>query len=237
MKPRIAGVIPARWGSSRFPGKPLADLKGKPMVVRVFERASRAAVLDTLIVATDDGRIGDACRAAGIPFVMTAAPLPSGSDRVHAALAGTEYDIAVNIQGDEPLLRPEDLDALVAPLVSRFREAAVATLVTPLVDSAAAASPHLVKAVCNREGRALYFSRSPVPAGEGPFLRHLGLYAFTRTALDRFVTLPAGTLEVRERLEQLRLLENGIPVWTTLVPEGGPAVDTPGDLERVLALL
>lgn len=236
MKPYIAGVIPARWGSSRFPGKPLADIKGKPMVVRVFEQALRCPILDTLLVATDDPRIEAACREAGIPVAMTAAALPSGSDRVHAALGAGAYDIAVNIQGDEPLLRPEDLEILVGPLLSRFEEEAVATLVTPLADPQVAQSPHIVKTVCDGSGRALYFSRTAIPAGAGPFLRHLGLYAFTRPALARFVTLAPGTLELRERLEQLRLLENGIPVWTSTVPESGPAVDTPADLERVRQL-
>lgn len=236
MKPRIAGVIPARWGSSRFPGKPLADIKGKPMVVRVYEQARRCTVLDTLLVATDDRRIEAACREGGIPAVMTATDLPSGSDRVHAALAAEEYDIAVNIQGDEPLLRPEDLAVLVGPLLTRFAEEAVATLVAPLVDPQEVQSPHIVKTVCDASGRALYFSRSPIPAGAGPFLRHLGLYAFTRPALARFVTLGPGALEQRERLEQLRLLENGIPVWTSTVPGSGPAVDTPADLERVRLL-
>lgn len=226
----VLAVIPARFESHRLPGKPLADIAGKPMVQHVYERASASAV-DRVVVATDDVRIRDAVSAFGGEAVMTRSDHVSGTDRVHEAagraLAGPG-DIIVNVQGDEPLLDP----TLVDRLVEAVRDGAdVATAATPVAD---AADPNVVKVVCDASGHALYFSREPIPHG-GPYLQHLGVYAFRRDALERFVTTSPGRLERIERLEQLRVLESGGRIRVVLVDRAHPSVDTPADLAHVRA--
>lgn len=236
-------VIPARFGSSRFPGKPLADVLGLPMFRHVYERTARCPFFRRIVLATDDERIREAAERHGVPCLMTAADHPSGTDRVHEAarLMGAEsHAVVVNVQGDEPALDPVMLEELIAP----FADPAVqcATLGTPVTPEAAA-SPNLVKIVTAADGDALYFSRAPIPfvrdAGVEPcFLGHIGIYAFRVAALERFVLLPPSRLERTERLEQLRLLENGIPVRVVRTARPHvPGVDTPEDLDRVRELL
>lgn len=247
-------VIPARYASTRLPGKPLADIGGAPMIVRVAERAAASGAAD-VVVATDDERVREAVTAAGFEAVMTRPDHPSGSDRVMevAELRGwTEDTVVVNVQGDEPLIPPAVI-AQVAELLHGHPEAGVATLCEPVAELAQVFDPNVVKAVADRHGRALYFSRAPVPyardlfpererrpAAEllaaGGWRRHVGIYGFRLEVLRRFVTMPTGTLERLESLEQLRLLEHGIPILLAdacaAVPGG---VDTPADLDRARA--
>jgi 3-deoxy-manno-octulosonate cytidylyltransferase (CMP-KDO synthetase) len=235
-------VIPARYASVRFPGKPLVDILGLPMVVRVFRRVARAAIFDALVVATDDARIAAACSAHGVPVCMTGAAHPSGTDRVReVALAGGASHI-VNVQGDEPLVDPATLAALLAAIAATPGGVpVVATAATPLGEERDFHNPDCVKLAVSSGGNALYFSRSPLPyprSGGVPegALRHLGLYAFTRAALDTFGTLPPGRLETIEGLEQLRFLEADIPIRVVTVAAGAPAVDRPEDLAEIIRL-
>lgn len=237
--PPCYGIIPARYASSRFPGKPLADIWGYPMFWHVYERARQAFTSVTL--ATDDERIREAAEQYGVPCIMTRADHASGTDRVHeAAMAlGVELDaVIINIQGDEPALDPVMLETLVAPFVEP--DVRVCTLATP-VSAERAASPNQVKVVMAENGDALYFSRAPVPfdrdGKEQTFLGHVGLYAFRMEALSRFVALPQSRLERLEKLEQLRFLENGIPVRVVCTDRRSHGVDTPEDLDIVRPLL
>jgi 3-deoxy-manno-octulosonate cytidylyltransferase (CMP-KDO synthetase) len=248
----IVAVIPARFASTRFPGKPLSDIHGKPMVRHVYERVREARTVGRVLVATDDERIASAVRAFGGEVVMTAAGHVSGTDRVAEAVAGLPADIVVNVQGDEPMLDPAAVDAAIEPL---RRDAALdlSTLSVKLGDADEMLSPQVVKVVTDARGRALYFSRSPIPfvrrgaslpeaaaaaVAEGLARKHVGLYAFRREALARFVALPPSRLEQAEALEQLRALENGMAIGVVEVAgRGGVAVDTPEDLETVRALL
>ena len=244
---RIAGVIPARWASTRFPGKPLALLHGRPLVVHVCERVAQANSIERLWVATDDARIADAVERAGFEARMTPPECPSGTDRIAASLRpGEPWTILINIQGDEPRVAPLVIDAVAEALAST-KEAGVATACVPIHDRADFESPHVVKAVLRPDGRALYFSRSPLPsparlapedAQQPGFIwgyKHLGLYAYRRSVLDRFATLLPSPLEQRECLEQLRLLENGIGIQVAIVEHDSIGVDTPEDLEALLA--
>ena len=203
------------------------------MVVWVHHRAAAARALHDVIVATDDERIADAVRASGGRAVMTRADHASGTDRVWEAVAELEADVVVNVQGDEPLLDPATIDAVVAPLLDD-PHVDVATAAAPLVGDPTV--PSVVKVVCDQRGDALYFSRSAVPHG-GPWLHHLGLYAFRRAALEDFVSRDRGRLESSERLEQLRLLEHGKRVRVVRVEGASPSVDTPADLEAVRAIV
>jgi len=233
-------IIPARWASSRFPGKPLAPLQGKPMLQHVVERVQSAAVFDEVRVATDDDRIAALPLPETVRIVRTRADHATGTDRVAEAAAGLPEDaLVVNVQGDEPLVSP----ALLAELVQVLRDtpdAALATAAHLETDPEAFASPHVVKVVRDGHGRALYFSRAPIPAlrtGSVSFLRHVGVYAFRQATLQRFVRLPVGDLEAREGLEQLRALENGIPIHVHLTPHRSVGVDTPEDLQAVERIL
>lgn len=246
-------VIPARFASTRFPGKPLAPLLGRPMLAWVVAAARRAARIDRVLVATDHDQIAAAARAAGAEAVMTSPACASGTDRVAEAAAGVSARVVVNVQGDEPLLDPAELDALVAAF-DGDPELQMATLARPLAGDHEYADPNAVKVVCARSGDALYFSRAPIPhareareaapppAGAsglvpGVPLVHLGIYAFRRDALLAFPGLPPGALERVECLEQLRALEAG---WRIRVlPARGEAlgVDTPADLARAEAAL
>lgn len=231
-------VIPSRLAATRLPGKPLADIGGRPMVVRVLERAWQAEI-GPVAVACAEAEIADAVRRAGGRAVMTDPVLPSGSDRVHAALEELDpdrrHDVVVNLQGDFPTIRPEALRAVLRPLDDPATD--IGTLVAPIQDDEEAASGSVVKAACGfADGSdvapALYFSRLPIPSGEGPRWHHIGIYAFRRAALTRFVALPPSPLERRERLEQLRALEAGMRIGCARVPVGPFGVDTPADLER-----
>ncbi|MFO7654368.1 MAG: 3-deoxy-manno-octulosonate cytidylyltransferase [Candidatus Krumholzibacteriia bacterium] len=241
-------VIPARWGSTRLPGKALADLGGRPLVVRTAEAAARMVTATEVVVATDDPRICEAVSASGLACELTAEH-PTGTDRVGEVARrrgpGGPADIVVNLQGDEPLLDPADADRLVAALRDD-PSAAIATAAHPLPGPAAWADPNVVKVLMDRAGRALYFSRAPIPGaqpdttatGEGwrHALRHVGIYAFRRPALDRFLALGRGELEQAEGLEQLRALEHGLPIRVVTLSAAPVGVDTPADLERVRAL-
>ncbi len=246
--PRCYGIIPARYASSRFPGKPLALLRGQPMFWHVFQRASACAALSRVLVATDDDRILHAARERGVPAMMTGAHHLSGTDRVYeAALAiGVEDQaVVVNIQGDEPALQPGMLDELLAPFCDPAVQ--VTTLAHAIVGEGSdspAFCPDRVKVVLDLAGNALYFSRAPIPhahpgqANTAEYLLHVGLYAYRFAALQRFTALPPGPLEQRERLEQLRLLENGIPVRVVRTAFRSQGVDRPEDialLEQILS--
>lgn len=239
--PPCYGIIPARYDSSRFPGKPLADICGKPMFWHVYTRASMAAALVRVVIATDDDRIMDAARKLSVPAVMTAADHVSGTDRVREAadILGVEPDaVVVNIQGDEPMLDPDMLEELVAP----FSEASVSvSTLARRIRPADAKSPDLVKVVVGKTGDALYFSRSVIPFARddalAEYLGHVGLYAFRKSVLDRFVMLAPGRLERIEKLEQLRLLENNISIRVVETAHESIGVDRPEDIDRVVAAM
>jgi 3-deoxy-manno-octulosonate cytidylyltransferase (CMP-KDO synthetase) len=240
MRPLI--VIPCRMASTRLPGKPLADIGGRPMAVRVWERAI-AADLGRVVVAAAEREIADAVEAEGGEAVLTDPALPSGSDRVMAAVAaldpGRAHDVVVNLQGDMPTISPAAIRAAVAALEAE-PAADIATLAAPTDDPAERADPNVVKAVLAlapgaRRGRALYFTRAPAPWGEGPVFHHVGLYVYRRAALERFTSLPPSPLERREKLEQLRALENGMRIEGALIDEAPFGVDAPADLERARA--
>lgn len=218
-------VIPARYASSRLPGKALADIGGAPMVVRVWERARRAEGIDRVLVATDDARIAAAVRERGGDVVITGT-CESGTDRVAVAAAGSGARVVVNVQGDEPYVEPADIARVAAAVNEAWP---IATAAAPLAEGAE--DPSRVKVVCDASGSALYFSRSPIPSG-GPFRLHVGLYAFTAEGLARVAGLPPSPLERSERLEQLRWLEAGMRIRVVPVPAGPVSVDTPADLER-----
>jgi 3-deoxy-manno-octulosonate cytidylyltransferase (CMP-KDO synthetase) len=230
-------VIPARMAARRLPGKPLVDIAGKPMIVHVLERATEAA-LGPVVVACADAEIAQAVEAAGGRAVLTDPDLPSGSDRVLAALeridAEGAHDVVVNLQGDLPTIAPEAIAAVLTPLAEP--QVDIATLVARIGDPAERDDPNVVKAALDFAGaptaRALYFSRNPVPAGEGPLYHHIGIYAFRRAALARFVALPPSGLEQRERLEQLRALEAGMRIDAALIDDVPLGVDTEADLKK-----
>jgi 3-deoxy-manno-octulosonate cytidylyltransferase (CMP-KDO synthetase) len=237
----IVAIIPARFGSTRLPGKPLSDIHGKPMIQHVYERARRARRVDRVLVATDDARIADAVRAFGGEAVMTSPDHASGTDRLAEAARAVDAEIVVNVQGDEPMLDPSAIDAAVEALLAD-PGLAMATLSVPIEDADELESPDVVKVVVDAAGDALYFSRSPIPyARRTPRERprkHVGLYVYRRDALDRFASLPPSPLEEAEGLEQLRALHHGMRIRVVAREgESGVAVDTPEDLERVRALL
>jgi 3-deoxy-manno-octulosonate cytidylyltransferase (CMP-KDO synthetase) len=236
-------MIPSRLASFRLPNKPLADIAGEPMIVHVWRRAV-AAELGPVVVACGDREIADAIAAVGGRAVMTDPVLPTGSDRIHAALTvldpGRAHDAVINVQGDMPLIAPAAIHLAFEALADP--ETDIATLAAVIDDPAMLTQDHVNKVVAGfgdptRPARALYFSKLPVPWGEGPHYEHIGLYAYRRAALDRYVALPRGVLELRERLEQLRALEAGMRFSVRLVraDQHGGQVDTPADLARVRA--
>ncbi len=242
---RTIGIIPSRYGSSRFPGKPLAVLAGKPLVAWVVEAARRAESLDDVVVATDDTRIRDAVEAFGGRAVMTPSELPSGTDRIACAAGDfADDDILVNIQGDEPLIDPALIDALAGRLKSDPAWD-MATAVSPIRSQADLAAKSVVKVVLGRDGGALYFSRCPIPCDRdrepdlsgGLYVRHLGIYAYRGGFLRRYVAEPPCALELAERLEQLRALWMGGRIAVIRTEDPGVGVDTPEDAERVSRLL
>lgn len=232
-------LIPARMASNRFPGKPLADIAGIPMIVHVLRRAEAAAV-GPVVVATDSEVIAAAVEKAGGRAVMTRADHPSGSDRIFEALGALGgARLIVNVQGDLPTVEPEDLRAALAPLADSAVD--IATLAAEIREPSERTNPNVVKVVGTplspRRLRALYFTRAAAPFGDGPLYHHIGLYAYRRAALERFVALPPSALERRERLEQLRALEAGMRIDVTIVDSVPLGVDTPEELERARALL
>jgi len=236
--PKCYGIIPARYQSERFPGKPMADIQGKPMFWHVFQRAVQCRYFSETVLATDDERIHSAAQTLKVPVVMTGSHHPSGTDRVleAATLLGAPDDaVVVNIQGDEPLLEPDMLDGLIAPFASR--EIHVATLARE-ISGEEAENPDLVKVVMNADGCALYFSRSRIPyprrSHRQMYYGHIGLYAFRMETLRVFQKLGPGRLETIESLEQLRLLENGIDIRVVVTEHESIGVDTPDDLKWVV---
>ncbi len=248
-------VIPARYGSTRFPGKPLVLIRNKPLIQWVWERASRSRLASGVVVATDDERIFRAVEFFGGQAVMTSPDHPSGTDRIAEAArkvkrAGMNADLYVNIQGDEPLIEPKEIDRLIAAAAKS--RADIATLAHEIGTEAEAANPNVVKVVRAANGDALYFSRSPIPfwrdrpptpgkgkkAAPGPVLwRHIGIYAYRAAALRKFVTLSPGTLEKAESLEQLRALEHGMRIAVVPTKMRCQGVDAPSDLALVEKLL
>jgi len=239
--PECYGIIPARYDSQRFPGKPLADILGRPMIQHVFERARQCRILSTVVLATDDARIQSAAQQYDIPVVMTRADHPSGTDRVleAAQILNLPPDaVVINIQGDEPALVPAMLTELVQPF--RVPEIQVTTLVRK-ISTRQAQNPNLVKVVFGADRRALYFSRSPVPyhrnSEKSDFYGHIGIYAFRMPVLQKFVALPRSRLEVAEKLEQLRLLENGFPIHIVVTKHPSIGVDRPEDIETATRII
>ncbi|MFZ7112183.1 MAG: 3-deoxy-manno-octulosonate cytidylyltransferase [Desulfatiglandales bacterium] len=236
--------IPARYGSSRFPGKPLALIAGVPMIRHVYERAALCPEIDKVFVATDDERIRQCVLEFGGEVMMTRGDHPSGTDRITEAarMINAEHDdLIVNIQGDQPLFNPAVISALVSP----FKEdptLPMSTLMCRIADEKDLSNPNHVKVVLDREGYALYFSRAPIPFYRNPdpsdrHYKHLGLYAYRMDFLSTFVDLPAGRLETAEKLEQLRALENGYRIKVLETPMNSIEVDTPGDIGKVEDLL
>ena len=235
-------LIPARMASTRLPGKPLLDIAGEPMIVHVMRRA-QAARLGEVVVATDSEVIAACVEKAGARAVMTRADHVSGSDRIFEALAVADTQrksaIIVNVQADLPTIAPSDIAAAIAPLADPAVD--IATVAAEITRAQERTDPNVVKLVGTPAGerrlRALYFTRAAAPAGEGPLYHHIGLYAFRRPALERFVALPPSPLEQREKLEQLRALEAGMRIDATIVDSVPLGVDTPADLERARELL
>jgi 3-deoxy-manno-octulosonate cytidylyltransferase (CMP-KDO synthetase) len=235
---RILGVIPARFASSRFPGKALAILGGKPMLQHVYERASQARYLSKLVIATDDDRIHKAARSFGALVVMTRPDHPSGTDRVAEVASSESAQVIANIQGDEPLLEPEAIDAAILSLLED-PGIQMATIKKRIEDSREISDPNVVKVVTDLAGNAIYFSRCPIPFvrdTSGSHFKHIGLYVYRREFLLAYSGLPVGPLERAERLEQLRALENGYRVRVVETEYESLGVDTPADLERVSLL-
>lgn len=233
-------VIPSRYGSTRFPGKVLAELGGKPIVRWCWE-AAVAAKVGQVVVATEDERVAAAVRAFGGEAVLTSARCISGTDRTYEAVRHQKrFKHVVNVQGDQPFIKPLTIRKTVE-ILRRNPKADVATAVMPLADEARAANPNVVKAVMNKEGRCLYFSRSPIPfprdGGAVTRFEHLGIYGYQRKALERFVKLKPSRLELTEMLEQLRALEDGMQIFAAAVSDVPVAIDTPQDLSRAELLL
>jgi 3-deoxy-manno-octulosonate cytidylyltransferase (CMP-KDO synthetase) len=236
---KILGVIPARFASSRFPGKVLAKIASKTMLQHVYERANMATYLTSTIIATDDQRVYDAARSFGARVMMTRSDHLSGTDRVAEVASAGNAEIIVNIQGDEPLIDPAAIDASILPMVHE-PGVLMSTLKKKIEDPREIADPNVVKVVTNRDGEAIYFSRCPIPyerepAGETHF-KHIGLYVYQRDFLLGYSALPVGPLEQAERLEQLRALENGFRIRVVETEYESLGVDTPEDLERVSRL-
>ncbi|MCB9898148.1 MAG: 3-deoxy-manno-octulosonate cytidylyltransferase [Planctomycetes bacterium] len=235
---RAVAVVPARWASTRLPGKPLLAETGKPLIRHVWEQVERARRLDPVVIATDDERILAVAREFGAQAVLTRADHPSGTDRVAEVVATLpEAAFVLNVQGDEPEIDPDDLDRLVERLATSGDD--MATLARPLGDDEAdvLADPHAVKVVFDAARRAMYFSRSPIPHGTDPrgTYLHVGVYAYRREALLRLAAAPPSALERRERLEQLRALEMGLTIGVVLTTNHALGIDTPADYARFVA--
>jgi 3-deoxy-manno-octulosonate cytidylyltransferase (CMP-KDO synthetase) len=242
-------VIPARYASTRLPGKPLIDIGGKPLLQWVYERACRSKLADGVLIATDDERINNIANNFGAEVIMTDPDLPSGTDRVFAAIQGEEADLIINLQGDEPFIEPSIIDQLFSIMEKGGVE--TATLCCPIADENEYREPNTVKVVLDSSGFALYFSRSPIPYLRTPnfgdpqagtptpilLYKHVGIYAFARSFLQRFVSMPKSPLEAAESLEQLRVLENGYRIKVIVTDYNGFGIDTPEDLERARKLL
>ena len=243
---RVLGIIPSRYGSSRFPGKPLVDLMGKSMIQRVYEQAKKCTAFDTIVVATDDDRIFDHVKGFGGEVVLTSTEHESGTVRCGEVLTSfSDYDIVVNIQGDEPLIRPEQLQLL----IDLFKDDTVeiGTLVKQIKQEEDVRNPNRIKVVLDEKGNGIYFSRSPIPhvantphsawLEKNTFFKHIGIYAWRKNTLTALLNLPACSLEKIESLEQLRWLYYGYKIRTVETTIETPNIDAPEDVEAVLALL
>ena len=226
-------VIPARYASTRLPGKPLIDIGGKSLLQRVYDGACRSKLSDGTLIATDDERIKKAALAFGAEVIMTDPALPSGTDRVFAAIQDKEADLVVNLQGDEPFIEPSIIDQLFSALEEG--DVAMATLCCPITDESEYRNPNTVKVVLDNSGFALYFSRSPIPYVKNSnfkfqiskfVYKHIGIYGFTRSFLEQFVAMPKSPLEETESLEQLRVLENGYKIKVIVTGYSGFGIDT-----------
>ena len=244
MKIRTLGVIPSRYGAQRFPGKPLAMIAGKSLVQRVYEQAAKAKRLDKVIVATEDTRILEAVEAFGGDAMLTSPDCATGTDRVAEVARAYECELVLNIQGDEPLMRPEMIDQLVEGMQADPKSL-MGTLARTINAAEQLTNPNVVKVVVGANGNALYFSRSQIPYVRdssdqfrgGKFLKHLGIYAFRHDFLLKFVRLPQSDLEKIEKLEQLRALENGFGIKVLITPHDSIGVDRPEDVELVEQIL
>ncbi len=242
-KLRVLTIIPARLASTRLPNKPLADIFGKPMIVRVYEQAKKAG-LGEIVVACDSKEIAEAIENAGGRAIITDPNLPSGTDRIFAALMQIEnyqqFDVVVNLQGDLPVIDPQVVVA--AAQAALKTDADIATVASVIKNSDEITNPNVVKIAIaflenSQLGQALYFSRAPIPHGAGDYYHHIGIYAYKRKALEKFVNLKPSNLEKRESLEQLRALENGMKIVVQIVDSHPLSVDTAEDLERVKTFL
>jgi 3-deoxy-manno-octulosonate cytidylyltransferase (CMP-KDO synthetase) len=236
---KIIGIIPARYSATRLPGKPLADICGKPLIQYVYEQARKSGLLEDVIVATDDERILEAVEEFGGKAVMTSPSHPSGTDRCAEVARQIDCDFVINIQGDEPLIPPEVIDKVAEALMESDEEIPMTSAAT-LANKEERENSNVVKVVTDQKGIALYFSRSPIPFYRNqvaPTLRHIGIYGYRKDFLLKFVSLPQTPLEKTESLEQLRALEHGFKIKIVLVDYSPVGVDTPEDLERVRKLL
>lgn len=244
---KVVAIIPARYASTRFPAKPLAKILGQPMVQWVWERTIRAKSVSRTLVATDDSRIADAVKEFGGEVIMTRPDHPSGTDRLAEVAQNLDADLIVNVQGDEPLIDPQVIDAAVQPLLDN-PTCEMGTLKSEIRELADYRNPNVVKVVTGLDGRALYFSRASIPFRRDgdvdaaalcqlPVFRHIGLYVYRREALLAYPTLPVSPLENLEQLEQLRALENGWSIMTVTVDSESHGVDTPEDLQRIEELV
>jgi 3-deoxy-manno-octulosonate cytidylyltransferase (CMP-KDO synthetase) len=235
---KAIAVIPARLASTRLPRKMLREIAGKALIGVVYEAVRSSPLLSDIIVATDSDEIMTACRQHGWKAQMTASTHKSGTERVHEISCRERADVYINVQGDEPMVRAEQIASLLR--VMENSEAQVGTLMTPAIE-VDIPNPNAVKVVTDRASRALYFSRATIPFDRDKtsprYFKHLGLYAYRKPALDRFVTLPESSLEKSERLEQLRFLENGIPIFCAETPYDSVGVDTEEDLQRAIEIL
>lgn len=243
---KILGVIPARYASTRFPGKPLADICGKSMIQRVYEQACKASSVHKVVVATDDSRIFDHVLHFGAQAVMTSDRHQSGTDRcAEVALQFPDFEACINIQGDEPLIDPQQIDLLGQKLAENSVE--LATLIKRIHTDEELFNPNIPKVVCNSKGEAIYFSRQTIPhlrasapsdwLKEHVFYKHIGIYAYRFETLQQITKLPVSTLEKAESLEQLRWIENGYQIHTAITELETLAIDTPADLEKMIALI
>lgn len=241
----ILGVIPARYGSTRFPGKPLAIINGKSMIQRVYEQAQKATALAQVVVATDDARIQEAVNSFGGTVIMTNPEHPSGTDRCQEALSATgPFDIVINIQGDEPFIDPHNIDLLAACFENPDTQ--IATLVKQVEDGETLCNPNKIKVALTRNLNALYFSRTAIPYYRGEakdwltqhtYYSHIGIYAYRASVLQEITQLPPSALELTEKLEQLRWLENGYSIKVAITESEAESIDTPEDLEKMLQKL
>jgi 3-deoxy-manno-octulosonate cytidylyltransferase (CMP-KDO synthetase) len=236
--PKILGVIPARFASTRFPGKPLVEIAGKPMIQHVWERSRQSKLLDRVLIATDDDRIARSALAFGAEVCLTREDHPSGTDRVAEAAGTTDAEIIVNIQGDEPLIDPAAIDKAIVALLDDPK-CEMATLKKRIDSASDIQNPNVVKVVTGHDGYALYFSRCPIPFDRGSeaiYWKHIGLYVYRRALLFRYSSLKPGVLEQNEKLEQLRALENGIGIRVAETTYETIGVDTPEDLMSIQSL-